>query len=181
MSCGRLHLGPAVCLGSLTLVKQMRCPRTLEGSCGASSGWFWVAVRRTTWKPNSGYRRPQSSLGLCHMHSRRLKSWQDIDVDAPTARKLLEAVASRKQAGQRQKVGRTLGLKSAYKQLASAPSDGWGEHSGGLSTGRTAVSVYSICYFSFWCSALGCGYESRGEDVEDHIAQVCPTNGDKFL
>ena len=50
---------------------------------------------------------------------------QDIDVVAQTARKFLEAVASRKQAGQRQLVGRALDLKSAYKQLASAPCDGW--------------------------------------------------------
>ncbi|CAE7582826.1 unnamed protein product, partial [Symbiodinium necroappetens] len=93
----------------------------------------------------------------------------DIDVDAHTARKFLEAVASRKQAGQRQIVGRTLDLKSAYERLASAPCDGWGEHSGGLATGRTAVSVLSICYFAFWCSALGCSFESSGEDVEEHI------------
>ena len=50
---------------------------------------------------------------------------QDIDVVAQTARKFLEALASRRRADQRQLVGRALDLKSAYKQLASAPCDGW--------------------------------------------------------
>ena len=50
---------------------------------------------------------------------------QDIDVVAQTARKFLEALSSRRRADQRQLVGRALDLKSAYKQLASAPCDGW--------------------------------------------------------